>query len=416
MSKSANKDRFAVGSVDWIRAKAQEAVAGGDAYAWVRDVFRDSVIIEIEVDEYGKRGELYSMSYSVSGGNITFGDLEPASVEYVAKCRVTNQPTELTGPIVWKNAAKRLAFGAVLVPGEPDSDGDILTAEKIADVAHDWLADYGNIDLQHSLNNVAEPVESYVTTEDMTVTVKSEEVTLPAGSWILGSRVNDDDLWDKVVKGELSGYSVMGVKNTVMKSAKKGQDVALKRTTLADLGPGWVAPFVSLVDEPAVPKAKFFALKAKQIEDEESQGGFFSRVFKKQPNKENDMDAKEVQALIDASNKERDTQIAALKSELDELKNADVKTADDPEPDVPAVNSDEPAAVKSEPTELEKRFDAVEKSISDVTEKLTKLVGGESRAVKADESGSDADDGKGGDSGDIYEDLGRDAFGNPIKQ
>lgn len=40
---------------------------------------------------------------------------------------------------------------------------------------------------------------------------------------------------------------------------------ALKRTLLRDLGVDWVAPFVSVVDEPAVPKAKFFALKARAL-------------------------------------------------------------------------------------------------------------------------------------------------------
>src|SRR5262245_18385233 len=36
-----------------------------------------------------------------------------------------------------------------------------------------------------------------------------------------------------------------------------------KRTLLGDLGPDWLAPFVSLVDGPAVPKALFYVVKRK---------------------------------------------------------------------------------------------------------------------------------------------------------
>ncbi|MGV2488500.1 UNVERIFIED_CONTAM: structural protein, partial [Bacillus mycoides] len=69
---------------------------------------------------------------------------------------------ELTAPVTHKNEEKRIVFGPVLVPDEPDSDGDVVTAEKIEEVAHKFLEQYGNIDLQHTLNNVGKVVESYI--------------------------------------------------------------------------------------------------------------------------------------------------------------------------------------------------------------------------------------------------------------
>lgn len=179
---------------------------------------------------------------------------------------------ELTGPIVMKNDLKQIAYAAVLVPGEIDYDGESVTKERIEDAAHEWMEMYQNVDLQHTLNNVGVPVESYLTPAEMTVTALDGEVmVLPEGTWILGSRL-DDATWKGVQDKLLTGYSVMGMKRAALKSAQEsavksdtggsGASVALKKTLLRDLGPDWVPVYVSVVDRPAVPKAKFFALKA----------------------------------------------------------------------------------------------------------------------------------------------------------
>lgn len=174
--------------------------------------------------------------------------------------------TELTGPIVMKDAAKKVAYAAVLVPGEKDSDGESVTAEKIEEAAHEWMKSYRNVDLQHSLNNVAVPVESYVLPVDLEVNMAGVKSILPKGSWVLASKVFDDNTWEKIENGTLTGYSVMGIKRTTLETANKEQgdqeEAALKKTLLCDLGEDWVAAAVSIVDQPAVPKAKFFAIKS----------------------------------------------------------------------------------------------------------------------------------------------------------
>ena len=47
----------------------------------------------------------------------------------------------------------------------------------------------------------------------------------------------------------------------MLKGPQAGKSAAFKKTLLKDLGPNWEANFVSIVDRPAVPKAKWFALK-----------------------------------------------------------------------------------------------------------------------------------------------------------
>ncbi len=185
---------------------------------------------------------------------------------------------EITGPIVIKHATKRIAYAAVLVPGEPDHDGELVDVARVEKAAHEWMESYRNVDLQHTLNNVGVPVESFLLPAEMSVknVYTGVDMTLPKGTWILGSKT-DEETWAKVEKGELTGYSVMGIRRAAVKSA----DAALKKTLLKDLGEDWIAAAVSFVDEPAVPKAKFFALKAKVEEEDKTPEdvGFLERLF-----------------------------------------------------------------------------------------------------------------------------------------
>jgi hypothetical protein len=169
---------------------------------------------------------------------------------------------ELTAPFVFKNDEKRIVYGPVLIPDEPDTDDDVVTAEQIETVAHNFVEEYGNIDLMHSLNNVGKMIESYILPMDLEL---ENDVIVPKGSWMLGVRVTNDDSWQAVKDGKLSGFSIMAIERMAMKSADNTteKNQSQKRTTLADLEDGWIVNAVSLVDEPAVPKAKFIAIKSK---------------------------------------------------------------------------------------------------------------------------------------------------------
>jgi len=187
----------------------------------------------------------------------------------------------IRGTILKQYNDQQIVEGAVLIPDEPDHDGDVISKEKIEKVAHEWMLKYRNIDLQHSLNSVALPIESYILREDKTVkSVEGDEMLLPEGTWMMSVKVEGKDTWDAVKRGELNGFSIMGVPkqevNTVLKG--KGDTIALKRTTLRDIedaGKDWIVPAVSIVDDPAVPKARFIALKQKQKEEE---SGFMDKV------------------------------------------------------------------------------------------------------------------------------------------
>jgi hypothetical protein len=253
-------------------------------------VFDKSVIAQ----EY-MTSKYYEIGYSFDGeGNIVKGKPNEVDLVYIKKMLSDLSP-ELTGPIFKADEKQRIVYAAVLVPGEPDHDFDkgekILSAEEIEQVAHKWLEDYGNIDYMHGLNNVAKPVESYILPMDMEITIEGKKSLLPKGSWILAGKITNDKAWKQVEDGELTGFSIMGIQNNVLKdvikkiteenqeeSAKKQFESALKRVLIRDLGKDWIVPFVSLVDEPCVPKAKFFAVKQK--EEQEDKEGVWDKLVK----------------------------------------------------------------------------------------------------------------------------------------
>ena len=251
-----------------------------------RDFYVMNTFDDVVVAREGVSGKLFEIPYRQDSdeGEIFFGELKEVAEEYVAKrfeeagldfAEKMRRGLELSGPIAWKSDEKRIAYAPVLVPGEEDSDGEIVTKEKIEDSAHEWLESYRNVDYQHRLNNVGVPVESYITPSEMTVKMDlgdgEEDVILPEGTWILASRFGEET-WEAVKDRRLNGFSVMGVRRETLDIAQKSDETpATKRTLLADLGPDWVPTHVSIVDSPAVPKARFFALKSKEEEDKKKE-------------------------------------------------------------------------------------------------------------------------------------------------
>lgn len=166
---------------------------------------------------------------------------------------------DLTAPIAWKDDAKRIVYGPVLVPDIPDSDGDTVTAEKIERVAHKFMEEYRLMEHMHTLRSVAHPVESYLAPTDLSF----GDVQVPKGSWIVGAKVTDDETWEDVVSNKLGGFSIVAVPAGATKSEK----AATKKVTLRDIeaaGQDWEVIAIGLVDRPAVPLAKWTAVKREE--------------------------------------------------------------------------------------------------------------------------------------------------------
>lgn len=112
---------------------------------------------------------------------------------------------KLALPVVDENKVdwKQIVYAEVYAPNVLDTHGDYMTAETIEKMAHDFLKakNQRNIDIMH--NNVlikACIVESYIARDDDTFFTPK--------SWVVGIHIEDENVWQAILKGELNGLSL----------------------------------------------------------------------------------------------------------------------------------------------------------------------------------------------------------------
>ncbi|WP_053431746.1 XkdF-like putative serine protease domain-containing protein [Halalkalibacterium halodurans] len=119
-----------------------------------------------------------------------------------------------TVSILKSDEEKQLVTGVVYEPEVEDAHGDFMTAEEIEKAAHQFLKDYRNIDKQHDfISDVGEVVESWIAKSDMTL--GDEEIT--EGTWVMTVKVTDNESWESIKKGDITGFSMAGLAETIEK-------------------------------------------------------------------------------------------------------------------------------------------------------------------------------------------------------
>lgn len=105
-------------------------------------------------------------------------------------------------------AEMRFALAPVLEPETTDGQGDIYDAPEIEAAAHRFMADFRNIGLMHKgiINDRVKLVESYIAPVDFEINGQA----VKAGTWLMGLRFLDDELWQAAKDGELTGLSIGG--------------------------------------------------------------------------------------------------------------------------------------------------------------------------------------------------------------
>ena len=71
---------------------------------------------------------------------------------------------------------------------------------------HAGFTDSRRIAWAFYFKDVGVPVESWILREDA---IGGDGKMLPAGTWMLTTRVTKDDAWERVKAGELTGYSIV---------------------------------------------------------------------------------------------------------------------------------------------------------------------------------------------------------------
>lgn len=107
------------------------------------------------------------------------------------------------------DGVKHVVYGVVLEPDVEDLQGDIISAEEIEQAAHNFMVSYQTIVDRHEAMADARPVESYIAPIDFEMAGQ----TIKAGSWVMAVKIFNVDLWDKIVAGEYTGFSIGGRAN-----------------------------------------------------------------------------------------------------------------------------------------------------------------------------------------------------------
>lgn len=115
-------------------------------------------------------------------------------------------------------AEERFVMSLVLEPNDgndgaplkPDTQGDIYSADDVRKAAHAWMEHHGAVDLNHSWKDLGKErirtLESFLAPAAFDV----GGYKVLKGSWMLGIRVVDDELWKAVKSGDLGAYSIGG--------------------------------------------------------------------------------------------------------------------------------------------------------------------------------------------------------------
>ena len=290
----------------------------------------------------------------------------------------------------------KLVYSAVAIPGEPDYDGEILTESEIQYAAHKFMSDYRIIDPEHvcaltkECINVGTPVESTILKRPMTVKAihGGNDMTLPKGSWILGIEITDPNEWNRIVTGEATGLSLTAGRTTLK-----------SRVLIRDLGKNWEVRTVSIVKDPAVPKAKFFQIGSGMMNDEATKSRlqvFFDKIEDAVKNFKQEETLAEEPITEEETVEEPAEEVEAVKSEeeveeTEELVAEPEETSEEPQQEQEV----EPVVETEEQVEDAVKFvtaEDLEKTKEDILEAVKTLMqpGTEDEAVKAEETTEEA--------------------------
>lgn len=101
------------------------------------------------------------------------------------------------------DADQQIVYGEVYIPEVPDAHGEFMTSETIQKMAHEFLRNLRvhNIDTEHdNIENGSYVIESFI--------ARKGDPDFIEGAWVVGVKIVDTEVWGKVRKGELNGFSI----------------------------------------------------------------------------------------------------------------------------------------------------------------------------------------------------------------
>ena len=105
---------------------------------------------------------------------------------------------------------QQMVWAEVYAPNRPDSGGDYMTQEGIQKAAYKFMKHQrlDQIDTQHNNELVKGPVI------DQSFIARKGDPDFIEGSWVVGMHIDNAEMWDKIKKGEINGFSLEAMATT----------------------------------------------------------------------------------------------------------------------------------------------------------------------------------------------------------
>lgn len=144
--------------------------------------------------------------------NVTPNDAETVEVSKSTQSEGDSIETTLQVRHVLKstNDEKQEICCVAMVANEVDAHGDMFTPEAVEYAANEFLSSYNvtkELGRQHSGERPdVDLIGSWYTEEAITL----DDLEVPANSWVVKMKINQDDTWQDVKDGKITGVSIEG--------------------------------------------------------------------------------------------------------------------------------------------------------------------------------------------------------------
>lgn len=102
---------------------------------------------------------------------------------------------------------EHIVCGVVYEPDTEDSQGDMASEEEIRKACYDFMQKVQVFKVEHEGTAVdVDILENYIAPSDVVIANQ----LVKKGSWVMVARVNDEDVWQAIKKGEITGLSMAG--------------------------------------------------------------------------------------------------------------------------------------------------------------------------------------------------------------
>jgi hypothetical protein len=105
--------------------------------------------------------------------------------------------------------SKHLVYGVVIEPENIDTDNEWTDEQNIENACHTFMKHFKEFGIEHEevVRKGMELVENYIAPSNFVI----NGTLIKKGSWVMVHYVSDENIWNDILKGELTGYSFEGI-------------------------------------------------------------------------------------------------------------------------------------------------------------------------------------------------------------